>query len=399
MSNNTFIEDIFINLADLIMAGTIMVPQADYEPVLSFYNTILSGKQLTKKQADYLVRLIDKYQTVYQAVTGVDIAGDLISPAWKTPFRTLDYSKNVSIVVDPSGVPYIHLKFPFALKDMFIAEFATTRGKSPAAWDPEERVQKIKLHDLNIIQLYEFVKKNNFEISDDFLNVVSQVEEIWASEEEFSPESRSMDASVDIFNFTETARDYFNTHKSNDRIKDLFLARSMGYPLINVDNNNRLNRLFSSADANFWIRDLNECFDLIKDIDSFPIVLFLDRASNVMEDVNTYFEAFKRAGFDEKTIRVCFRFSNDEEGGKKFNQWIKESGLGGSVATGKIFICQHKPPKWMLSPEFSPKLLISNSLYPSTSMQTSHFIRHHHTVFYVGNVKPSMTKDYRIVEL
>ena len=81
------------------------------------------------------------------------------------------------------------------------------------------------------------------------------------------------------------------------------------------------------------------------------------------------------------------------------NQWIKENGLGGKMTSGKIFICQHKPPKWMMSSDFTPKILISNSLYPSTSQQTSHFIKHHHTVFYVGSVKPSMNKEYRIVEL
>jgi len=399
MSNNPFIEDIFIDLADTIMAGSIIVPQVDYDPIISFYNTILTGKQLTKKQADYLIRLLIKYQTVYESVANISIANAIASPVWKQPFRTLDYSKSVSVVTDSTGISYIHLKFPFALKDLFIAEFANVRGKSPAMWDPEEKVQKIKIHDINVIQLYEFVKKNNFDVADDFLSVVSQVEEIWASEEEFSPMSYVVDNSVEIVNYSELAKDYFDQNKSNSVVKDLFLARSMGYPLANSDNTNRLDRLFSSKETNFWIRDLKDCFKFIKDVDSYPIVLFLDRASNVMDDVMTFCEAFKFAGFDESSIRVCFRFSNDEEGGKTFNQWIKDNGLGGKMTSGKIFICQHKPPKWMLSSDFTPKILISNSLYPSTSQQTSHFIKHHHTVFYVGNVKPSMNKEYRIVEL
>ena len=399
MSNNPFIEDIFIDLADTIMAGSIIVPQVDYDPIISFYNTILTGKQLTKKQADYLVRLLIKYQTVYESVANISIANAIASPVWKQPFRTLDYSKSISVVTDSTGISYIHLKFPFALKDLFIAEFANVRGKSPAMWDPEEKVQKIKIHDINVIQLYEFVKKNNFDVADDFLSVVSQVEEIWASEEEFSPMSYVVDNSVEIVNYSKLAKDYFDQNKSNSVVKDLFLARSMGYPLANSDNTNRLDRLFSSKETNFWIRDLKDCFKFIKDVDSYPIVLFLDRASNVMDDVITFCEAFKFAGFDESSIRVCFRFSNDEEGGKTFNQWIKDNGLGGKMTSGKIFICQHKPPKWMLSSDFTPKILISNSLYPSTSQQTSHFIKHHHTVFYVGNVKPSMNKEYRIVEL
>jgi hypothetical protein len=399
MSNNPFIEDIFIDLADTIMAGSIIVPQVDYDPIISFYNTISSSKQLTKKQADYLIRLLIKYQTVYESIVNVSIANVIANPVWRQPFRTLDYSKSVSVTTNEAGIDYIHLKFPFALKDMFIAEFATSRGKSPATWDAEEKVQKIKIHDINIIQLYEFVKKNNFDIADDFLSAVSQVEEIWASGEEFSPRAYVVNNNVEIFNYTDSAKDYFNQNKSNSVIKDLFLARSMGYPLANSDKTNRLDRLFSSTDTNFWIRDLEDCFKFIKDVDSFPIVLFLDRASNVVDDVRTFCEAFKSAGFDETSIRVCFRFSNDDDGGKEFNQWIKENGLGGKMTSGKIFICQHKPPKWMMSSDFTPKILISNSLYPSTSQQTSHFIKHHHTVFYVGSVKPSMNKEYRIVEL
>lgn len=399
MSYNTYIEDIFIEVAEKILEGDIATPHLDWGPVSSFYSTITTGKLLTRKQADYLIRLLNKYQTAYQTLTGNDISPFLISPVWKNPFRTLDNSKSISVVKEASGIHYLYLKFPYALKEVFVEEFTHKNEKFPAIWDDELRVQKIKVNDVNLVRIHDFVKNNGFDISEDFLNLVAEVEEIWDHEDQFSPEAEVVNGSVEIKNYTESAKNYFEQNRCHDVIKDLFLARSMGYKLTKFDQKNRLDRLFSCQETNFWMRGLAECFSFIKTIDVYPIVLFLDRASNLIEDVNTYISAFKDAGFDEKSIRICFRFSNEEEGGKKFNQWIKNNGLGGSVSTGKIFICQHKPPKWMTSPDFSPKILISNSLYPATSKQTSSFIRHHHTVFYVGNVKPSMNKENKIVEL
>ncbi len=399
MSYNTYIEDVFLDLAEKLLDGSIITQSTDYSAVSSFYTTLTSGKQLTKKQADYLIRILTKYQNSYKNITGNDISAIIASPVWKSNFRTLDHTKSVSIVTESSGTTYVYLKFPFALKESFLQEFASKTEKSPAVWDDELRVQKIKLHDINLIRLHDFVRNNGFEISEEFLAVVAEVEEIWGREEDFSPHSQVVDDVVEINNYTQTAKNYFDEHRINDKIKDLFLARSMGYCLANFDKNSRLDRFFATKETNFWLRDLSECFSFIQSLDAYPVVLFLDRASDLIEDVNRYIVAFKEAGFDENAIRVCFRFSNEEEGGKKFNQWIKNNNLGGSVSTGKIFICQHKPPKWMTSGDFSPKILISNSLYPATSKQTSTFIKHHHTVFYVGNVKPSMNKENKIVEL
>lgn len=399
MSYNNYIEDIFLAVADKILQGDIISPQLDWSPVSSFYSTLTSGKQLTKKQADYLIRLLSKYANSYKSLTGHDISPALVSPVWKNPFRTLDTTKSISVVRDSSGIVYLHLKFPFAMKETFTKEMTNKNGKISAIWDDELRVQKIKLHDVNLIRLNEFVTDNGFEISEDFSNLVAEVEEIWEHEDNFSPVANVVDDSVVLANYTETAKNYFDLNRKNDTVKDLFLARSMGYKLANFDKNIRLEKFFATTETNFWIRNLKECFSFIRSIDTYPVVLFLDRASSVIEDVNTYIAAFREADFDEKSIRVCFRFSNDEEGGKKFNQWIKNNSYGGPISTGKIFICQHKPPKWMFSPDFSPKILISNSLYPATSRQTSSFIKHHHTVFYVGEVKPSMNKENKIVEL
>ncbi len=37
------------------------------------------------------------------------------------------------------------------------------------------------------------------------------------------------------------------------------------------------------------------------------------------------------------------------------------------MAEGQIFICQHKPPKWMFKDDFKIKMIVSNVLYPSTN--------------------------------
>lgn len=399
MSKSTYIEDIFLSFSDLIYSGSIKYDHGDFSPISSFSSAIGANRQLTKKQADFIIRLLDKYKNLYQIATGDDISTHLNNPVWRNTFRVLDVSKQLTVHREKDGVIVIHAKFPFSLKEKFVKEFQNKNGKMPAAWDDELKLQRIKLFDINAVRLLEFAEENGFEISQDFYDIVAQYEEFWQNEQDFSPAAQIINSTVELINCPDTAKIYFENNKTNSITQDLFLARSMGFPLTNAIDSSSITTIFSSTQKSFWIKELPQCISLIKQLDNYPIVIFLDRASNVMEDTIMFVTEFVRSGFDSSMVKVCFRFSNDEEGGKKFNQWIKESGVGGAMREGKIFICQHKPPKWMTTSEFNPKLLISNSLYPHTNVQTTTFIKNHHTVLHVGNVKPSANKDNQIVEL
>lgn len=398
MSKHTYIEDIFSCFADEVFIGSIGCLGVDYSAVSSFYTNIMNGKSLTKKQGDFVIRILKKYQSEYESITGDNISQEISSPVWKNTFRTIDNSRHISVHTEDDGIVYFYLKFPYQLKEKFAEEFSFSRNKNLSVWDPDLRVQKVKLFDINIIQLYNFVKANNFSIDQEFLNIVAEVEEIWNSEDSIIPHCTLTDGTVTLNNANENANNYFSDHKSNVIIKDLFLARSMGF-LLKKNHSNPMEKIFSSKENSFWFKNIDQCFSLIESVDSYPVVILMDRSGDVVNDTRFYYNKLIDVGIDKKFIKVCFRFNNDDEDGIKFNRWVKESGAGGAVAEGKIFICQHRPPKWMLKEDFSPKILISNSLYPHTNLQTSSFVTNHHTVFYVGTTKPSANKETKIVEM
>ena len=107
--------------------------------------------------------------------------------------------------------------------------------------------------------------------------------------------------------------------------------------------------------------------------------------------------AVDQSGFDRNLIKVCFRA--DKSQNQELNTWIKENDFGGQVEGGKILIFNHKPAKWLFKDVEDVKLLVSNNLYPATSVLTKDWFNTHPCTIYLGDIKPSHSKDKRIVEL
>ena len=102
-------------------------------------------------------------------------------------------------------------------------------------------------------------------------------------------------------------------------------------------------------------------------------------------------------GINHEEIRVCFRLDKQDDHG--FNQWVKDSGYGGKVELGNIFIFQNKPPKWLFSEAKNVKIIVTNSLYPIPSATTQTWMDNHTCVFFVGDIKAAHVKEKKIVEL
>lgn len=396
MSAIRFIEDLFLDLAINIQNNQILVVNLhDFKIIHDFEDCIITNRGFTKKQADYAIKLLKKYKESFDE----DISQYLDNAVWKKPFRVIDYTKKISIEKSKDGHKTLHIKFPFTLKDAYVKEFSNSNNRIPSSWDPDLKVQVADLFSINLIQLFEFGKKYHFDFSDDFLEAVSLTEEFWSNEQSFSPHSILND-DVELINASESAVKYFSENKTGNNIKDLFLARLMGFPIsFTTTPTTHIERIISSNESHFWIKDLSSVLTMISDLDHWPVVIVLDRSSNVIEWSHRLVAEYKKLSLPTDDIKICFRFKNDDPKNKEFNNWIKENNLGGGMKTGKIFVCQHKPPKWMLNDNFDAKIIISNSLYPHTSSSTTSMIQTHHTVIYVGNIKPSPYKEKKIVEL
>ena len=395
MVSAKYIEDIFLEFADLVMWDNISYQPQDQSAIFSFQTVLDNKSAITKKQSAYILKLLTKYQNQL-LLHKIDISEELKNPIWRSPFRELDYSRSLTISTDENKIIYAVFKFPYAFKDTFNKDLLDS---SQSFWNKEHQAQLVKLFDLNIIKTIDFCRQHNFEISQEILDYADEVGEIWSDEEDYIPYSVITDEKVFLKNANEYAQKYFDEKSTGSLNQDMLLAKSMGFKLKNSDNFSTLSKICSTNETRFWIKDIKSLVELLGTADSWPAVVILDRTSDYAKWVSEFYSAYSEENPGKNDIKICFRESNEDENGRRFNQWIKDKDLGGNISQGKIFVCNHKLPKWLIKDKITTKMLISNGLYPNTNVTTTSYIDSHHTVLYVGDIKPSNKKDKKIVSL
>jgi hypothetical protein len=396
MLKSSFVEDIFIEFIDLCNYKKIILQHPDLTACQSFERVITSGQQLTKNQANFIIKILQKYK-MYAKLAGLDYALLMENPEWKTDFRILDMSKKIFVEKDETGEVWICAKFPFALKEVFDKEISPIfKDFGASIWDPERKIRRMRFYNFNLIEVYEFAHKHNFEIDDTFMVALADVEEIWQNSETIVPYcEKHFGATVDLINAPRETVEWFESHRTCNQANDLLLAKSMGYPLKDQPKT-LVEKMASSEQTQFWMKSLDQFFEVYKDTAGTTAVI-LNKGDNLEEWVKQFTAAAQINGISSQDIRVCFRQDKDTDRG--FNQWVKDSGFGGKVEGGRIFIFQNKPPKWLFSEGIDVKIILTNSLYPIPSATTQAWMESHTCVCFVGDIKAAHIKDKKIAEL
>ena len=389
-----YIEDIFVEFFDFSRDYGVSMQHQDRSASLSFYQTIMKGDYFTENQAKYVLKILYKYRIVMKA--HLDYEDRLEIPQWKNPFRVIDNSKRVWVEFSELELPWICFKFPFQLKDEFDEEFRAWNQStgSRSVWNRERKIRMIQLYDFNIIQIYEYVKKAEFEIENSFMDAMAGVEEIWQSSNLFTTQSTITDGTVELVNADEDAINYFEKNKINRIGHDLVLAKNMGYYL-NTKPTNQIERIAASKSNTFWIKDKEEFIKLAYET-SGKVAIILDRSDDALPWIRELAETIDQCGFDKQDFRVCFRASNEID--PEFNKWVNKNKFGGKIGTAKFLIFQHKPAKWLFNGENDVIIVASNDLLPPTNSTTRAVFSNHPCVVYIGDFKPTKQKD-DIVEL
>ena len=396
MLSSHFAEDIFLGFYDLVESDKIKVQHTDLSPISSFYLRILNGDALTKSQADFVVKILEKYRHLAM-MAGFDYADPLRNLAWKQPFRVLDLTKRIYVERTAQGNLDVCVKFPYQLKKEFddqinSYQLTSTRFNN---WDADQKLRRLNLYDFNLIALYEFANRNNFEIDDTFINVLADVEEIWQNQEEISPVSDIIDGRVRLFNSTADTEQWFNLHCVGETDKDLLTAKHMGY-LYRGRPKNVNEKIAAHTENSFWIRSNEKFFDLYKKITGKAAVM-LDRTGDTLSWLQKFVADADAQGISRDEIKVCFRDSRHQDTG--INEWIKLAGVGGKVESGRLLIFESRPAKWLFKDTSDVTLLVTNNVFPPTNVITRDWFNSHPCVIYLGDIKPSETKGQRIVEL
>ena len=390
LSSPRYIEDIF---SDFYHASifNVSIQHQDQSASQSFYACIMDNKPLTQNQANFLLKILDKYKIV-MARHGLDYQEDIKNPKWKSPFRIIDLSKTIWVEKDENNIPIVCMKFPYQIKSAFEQEF---RDLVNGTWDHEKKMRRVSIYKCNLIQLHDFAVKHNFEIDDTLLIALGEVEEIWSAPEEILPSSSLIADWVCLFNSSQDTDDWWKKHFSGNYEKDLMLAKSMGY-LYDGRPFTMVEKIASSPSNAFWIKANDDLLTLHQQVGG-KMCIVLDRVSDTIDWLKKFAEDVDRAGINRDRVKVCFRAEKASK--SNINEWIKTNGFGGKVEDGDILIFEQKPAKWLFKEQESVTLLVTNNIYPPTSMIAKDWFNTHPCTIYLGDIKPSEQKGQPIVEL
>ena len=394
MLPSEFAEDVFVEFYKLVAQQKISIQGQDFSPISSFHEKIINNGELTKNQANFLIKLLEKYKTM-SAMAGLDYGSKLSDLKWRNPFRVLDLSKKIYVELRENKLE-ICLKFPYQLKKEFEDEIERRETlHAHSSWDPDDKVRRLDFYHYNLITLYEFVCKHNFEIDDTFMNVLSDVEEIWQNSEDAIPYSELGTYGVQLKNASDETAEWWQSNKAGSISKDLLLAKSMGF-LYQEKPRNLVEKIAASQENSFWMKNNQDFFELSKSF-SGKICVLLDRSSATLPWLQNFVADAEKSGVDREEIKVCFRDNKESTTG--LNEWIKVAGVGGKVETGKILIFESKPAKWLFKADNDVTLVVTNNIFPPTNTMARDWFMCHPCVIYLGDTRPTETKGQKIVEL
>lgn len=397
MTQKVYFEDLFIKFSTFVFNHASLVDYKDISAVTNFYNLLIDSKLLTKSQGDFMIRLMKKYLLLAKS-NGFDYRLELTSAEWRNEFRILDLSKKVFVELDSQKGSMICLKFPYAFKKIYETEFLNSiRGFRFNLWDHDKKINRIPASKVNIVYLYDFLKSNDFEIDDTFVDLTMHAEEIWQQNDNIFPHAVIEHDRVVLKNAEDDALTYWNEHKKDLILHDLLLAKSMAFvyrssnPVYGM-----IEKMCSSENTDFWCSSLDKFFYIYKETGE-SIAIILDRSDDIIQWLETFVTSADNNNVNRSDIKVCFR--DDKSANSKLNDWIKNNGVGGKIEDGKIFIFRHKPAKWLFVEKKDIKITATNSLFPMTNPMTQHWLDSRPCLLYLGNIKPSQIKEREIVKL
>ena len=394
MLPSEFAEDIFTEFYHWVSQQKISIQGQDFSPISSFHEKIINGSELTKNQANFLIKLLEKYKTM-SAMAGFDYRPRLQDIKWRRGFRVLDLSKRIYVELRENKLE-ICLKFPYQLKKEFEDEIASRDALHiHGLWDPDTKVRRLDFYYYNLIALYEFACKHNFEIDDSFMIALGDVEEIWQNQDDILPSCDLCADWVTLFNASEGTQDWWRDNKTDCYDSDLLLAKSMGYPYAGKPHT-AIEKIAASQENSFWMKTNQEFFQLAKSF-SGKICVLLDRSSATLPWLQSFVADAETSGVSREEIKVCFRDNKDATTG--LNDWIKIAGVGGKVETGRILIFESKPAKWLFKTDNDVTLVVTNNIFPPTNTMARDWFMCHPCVIYLGDTRPTETKGQKIVEL
>ena len=333
-----------------ILLHTINLNSYDQKLIDSFYSQInYNGNAFTEKQANILIKISRKYVPQILAKHGKDITTLLDHPTYKYPIRTVNQSKNISIVTVESGHRFIKVQFPYDEK--LVEELKQHRKDFVyAMWSAEERAWLISLEGQAIEYFRNWIEDRNFTADEEFQHLVDQLPAIIDNVENFVP----------MVVISQEKHQFVNVHPSvpqptsTDIVKTMFEARLAGIEHWENDMNEKFNQLNVSElvikfiktapETGFGINlEENSIMDLVPMVQNMSPCLITVPGGNELAKLQLALPMLKAAGLENSEISVLFRLPNDTN--QDFNNFVKEEKLNSPITenTRAVFLSGKVP--------------------------------------------------------
>ena len=347
---------------------------------------------LTVNQASLVLTILEENKENIEMI--LENQTLLKSPVFKYPFRIVDTSKTI-FIKDNS---FIGIKFPYnqSIKTFLIKEM---QGKFN--YDLNSKTYLYPLTDDNILKLLdsEEIRNASFNISSDLTDRHAQIKKITENAEEYLP-TLDYDESFILRNASKAAVSYFENHKTDNMLSNVFLAKILG-----IQSSKKLIGLLYSMDFNPKFLDLliNEknkirtsktvkndiafIISYVSAIDQWPIMVLVDCDANADTDLDNWVSTLIGHGIKNEEISVLFRSQTN----KNCNTFIKDNKLNNLVDDKtKVVFVRNKIPKILYKIDFHPKIVISTSKFYAHYTSQKLLSIHPYTILYSDQIETGL---------
>lgn len=372
-----YIEDILT----LLLKSYIKINPYDLSVLRSLDDQYSAGNLYTQKQADMLIRILKKYNSLLQTlIPNIDVS----SLEFKSTFRSIDKTKKMSIVLsDKDFTKFIKIKFPFNTEIIKELKDLHQSGLS-SMYEIIDRSWMCPLTENNIIKLISVIDKFQFEVDEELSQYIAQIKVIQENFEKYIPSLLLTDNTYKIVNLPSQVE----IPEMNTLENALFTARKFGVTVwdSNVETQllnqfdpitirflkNNPKELFHLTDENSSINDLQT---IIKNL--LPCLVILPQ-NNELNTLKNTVEFFNKIEIPAKNMSVMFRLSNSTD--SDFNEYVKNNNLNSPLSneTQAVFISQELPKTLVKSNKKFNSILLKSTAPVSSKL--SRLTRYHENV-------------------
>ena len=371
--------DVTIETAVEILTGSvprqlnIKLDNRDRTILKSISNQISKNMALTDRQAEMLVRKIERYRGGLE-LNGLDVSELLEKKSTRLPIRLIDRAQTVSLVVDQDKgqeqIMVVHQKTK-KFEDLWSDTRKKIQGRTIETFS--QKIFPLNENNLNLVA--DILTFLDFDVSDDIAEYLEKIQKIHEESEKYQPCLDLVDENFEIKNLPSTvAEKILGNFKNFEKDDLLAVLSSLKIHKISLKSPKILEKIkksYQGTDTSLAekiifsessrLRIDPEQYDLEKFIETLillknqPILVILEENEHTLTQMKSLVSVFKKF-LSEKEMTVFFRLASSEKNSLEFSKFVKENQLNNFIdeKIKAVFISKQRIPKPLMTAAWKP---------------------------------------------